>query len=798
MTPVSSLVLAALLSLAQRPDTASAPSRAAPAPQWATAERYEPLFDELHRIAPRDDRVATVRNLVLRRDAIEFHLEQGQLYLFTPLADRTVAAVFLGHGSVSFAPPLDVERGQLQHVLGDSTLNAQILSAAFVFTDSTLAELEHKLTFTPGSGAHDAAGPAGDALDHLTEGRERHMHPALMAALLNGDVNGFFFAYVKRAQGEDLMFEVDPQEGEQILLLRGGRLTDQKVQTVCQFPRAEDLQDSVPASDGQRDPLQLDAYRIEATIANNLAFSATATIRFTARRDRVRWARFVLFDELKVDSVVDGTGAVDTFFRTRHNPEVWVRLPTPLKAAQADSIRVVYHGDLIAFGSLFRLSRDPHRQPPPALDRWFFMKDPSTWFPRIGDPSYGSLQASDMDLTFRTPSHYRFVSVGRLVESRVDNGVQTTRWVTERPATVASFNLGDFEETQITDPRIPPVTLQVNTAGHRALRAMPQFIGGGLNPQEEVGPDVANSLAFFSQVFGPPLFQHYYATEIPYGYGQAFPGLIYLSLWTFQTINESGVEETFRAHEMAHQWWGIGVDAATYRDAWLSEGFAEFSGLWYTQRILRDNEKFFKELKDRRRFIRARRGDAAPIGLGTRLAQMDRPGDYELMIYAKGAWVLQMLRNMMLDLRTMKEDAFTAMMQDFYRQYRGGRASTRDFQGVVERHVNLPMDWFFDEWVNGTAIPTYILSWHAEPTPDNRYLLRLRIRQEDVPKEFVMPVPLNIQFAGGGRATIRVTVRGPVTEVELPVPGEPTKLELNPLESVLAEVKEEGWHSPNP
>lgn len=267
-----------------------------------------------------------------------------------------------------------------------------------------------------------------------------------------------------------------------------------------------------------------------------------------------------------------------------------------------------------------------------------------------------------------------------------------------------------------------------------------------------------------------------------------------MSFETFQTVNESGSEETFRSHEMAHQWWGIGVDAATYRDAWLSEGFAEFSGLWYTQVILNDNEKFFKLLEDRKREIRARRGDVAPIGLGDRLIGMDHPRDYSLMVYAKGAWVLQMVRNMMIDFRTMKEDAFTAMMQDFYQQYRGRRASTQDFQRVVEQHVNLPMDWFFNEWVNGTAIPTYILSWHGEPASDNKYLLHVRVRQEDVPSDFVMPVPLEIDFKSGGHATIRVTVRGPVTDAQLQLPSEPAKLVLNPLESVLADVKEEGWH----
>jgi aminopeptidase N len=152
-----------------------------------------------------------------------------------------------------------------------------------------------------------------------------------------------------------------------------------------------------------------------------------------------------------------------------------------------------------------------------------------------------------------------------------------------------------------------------------------------------------------------------------------------------------------------------------------------------------------------------------------------------------------MLRNLMLDFRTMKEDAFAATMQDFYQKYRGKRATTADFQRVVERHLGITMAWFFDEWVNGTAIPKYTLSWHADTAPDHAYALRLRIRQEDVPTDFVMPVPLRIELAGGGHAYVRVNVRGPLTEVTLRLPAEPTELELNPLESVLAEVKTEGW-----
>jgi aminopeptidase N len=165
------------------------------------------------------------------------------------------------------------------------------------------------------------------------------------------------------------------------------------------------------------------------------------------------------------------------------------------------------------------------------------------------------------------------------------------------------------------------------------------------------------------------------------------------------------------------------------------------------------------------------------------------------MTYHKGAWVLQMLRNLMLDLRTMKEDEFIAMMQDFYMEYRGRRAATRDFQKVVERHVGLNMSWFFNEWVDGTAIPRYVLSWRAEPTQGGHYKLQLRVRQEDAPRDFIMPVPLRIGFADTSlHALVRLNVTGPLTEAALELPAEPKRLELNALQSVLAEVKEEDWN----
>jgi hypothetical protein len=135
------------LAVAQRPDTSGVAGKARLAN--VTAEQYQPVFEQFRRMALRSDSVAPVHNLTLRRDVIELHLEDGNLFLGTPVAGRTIAAVFVGHGSVSLAAPLAIERRELRRVLGDSTLNARISAVAFLFTDSTLAELGRQVTFGP-------------------------------------------------------------------------------------------------------------------------------------------------------------------------------------------------------------------------------------------------------------------------------------------------------------------------------------------------------------------------------------------------------------------------------------------------------------------------------------------------------------------------------------------------------------------------------------------------------------------------------------------------------------------------
>jgi aminopeptidase N len=144
----------------------------------------------------------------------------------------------------------------------------------------------------------------------------------------------------------------------------------------------------------------------------------------------------------------------------------------------------------------------------------------------------------------------------------------------------------------------------------------------------------------------------------------------------------------------------------------------------------------------------------------------------------------------MLDMKTMSEDRFTAMMRDFYATHRGRRASTEDLRRTAEKHVGSDMGWFFDQWVYGTAIPRYRASWRTEPAEGGKHRVRLRVEQHDVPESFTAYVPVTVVLGKDAVARMRVKVQGPVSEIALPLlPAPPAELRFNDLSGVLAEVE---------
>jgi hypothetical protein len=465
--------------------------------------------------------------------------------------------------------------------------------------------------------------------------------------------------------------------------------------------------------------------------------------------------------------------------------EPWVTLELPRTIAAGERIIV----ELAYAGKLTERLR-------PRND--VLLKDTIYWQPRHPDN-----RTSTLDLTFRMPERYRVASGGTLTEERVEADTRIMRWVTEGPVRNMSFHLGQFDVSRVERDRPPAVALFANE-GH------PGFAPG--NRQKTID-DLTDSIALFSDYFGPFPFPSLLTTETPTENGQAFPGLLLLSYQAFGELH-TGEAELFRAHEVAHQWWGAAIDWQDYRDQWMTEGFAQYAAALYALQTL-DDEKQFLEMVDAWRhdvlgegqvgqglglrhygfspgaLQRSDGHDSGALVLGPRLNSTETPFDYRIIVYEKGAYILHMLRSMLLDPETGDDGRFRELMRGYATDHIGGIMSTRSFEAAVESAFGEPMAWFFDQWVYGVEVPTYRVDLEVSPLVDGRsaFALHGRIRQEEVAEGFRMPVPIRLTFDDRPPIVHRVWVDAEEVEVELGLPARPTGIEFNHQHAVLAKIR---------
>ena len=341
-----------------------------------------------------------------------------------------------------------------------------------------------------------------------------------------------------------------------------------------------------------------------------------------------------------MESVLWEDGSPAVYARPEDSQDVWIHLASA--PAGARSLTFFYAEDLF---EEFR-------------NLWVEMKSPSGW-----QPVYKYDRPATYRMTFRHHERYAVASVGSKVsESEADGAdMELSTWETPQVRQI-TFNLGRFTEHEVGKDRFPNLTIQVDEVTHDRLASSIDAFNAAVGrncfiecpfvqrQQEdmvvEVAQDLREAFLFFSDVYGQTTVDAFTDSEIPYDHGLAFPGLVLLSWSTFGWTDESGYDEIFRAHEVAHQWWGIGVRPASYHDQWLAEGFSEFSGLWYAARARGSLPMFLRRLRETREEIFDRREEAGPIWLEPRSGSSRDPQDAALTVYQKGAWVLHMLRIM--------------------------------------------------------------------------------------------------------------------------------------------------------
>lgn len=719
----------------------------------------------------------------IRKDAGLFKFEQGEIFFFKPLGGAVNAAYFKGLGRLSYEPPLMAEKDQLLRFYKTSMIERDFSEMLMFFDDSTYGQFSSSLDIDPKVLQKPEGGRIDFFLRYIRERKGKYYPTSLMKAVLDGDGRRYFWAGIKTEDTHPLFFEIDPLQFEEVRFSRGrsANVIGEYTEVINQFPEGTGNASSVQRGPAASAPFRMESYSLDCAIANNLKTGIRCKMVIRSQLSGQNWIFFRLAGNssinLEVDSVKWGDRPAD-FYKDKENNILWVQCPEKLNDGQTYSLEAFYRGDIL----------DKYYN-------WLSLKESIYWYPH-GDYR----DKTDFDVTFHYPEKYSLVCVGQNVSLSKEGDMVTSRWTTSRPVRNFTFNLGFFKEYKMKEKNIPPVTILLNETAREDFQREVAAQGGSLtigrDMKKQVGADIVNSIAFYQKVYGQCPVEEFVVSESPYWGGEAFPGMVNLSTNTFQNTSNQGYDEILRAHEVAHQWWGHGLDFESYHDQWLSEGLAEFSGLWYMQTVLKNNKLYFTSLEkrrdaimDARKYLLSSGLKPGAIWLGYRSSTSDTEDDFGLLVYYKGAWVIQMLRNMMLDLNTMSEDKFVGAMNEFYSGYCGKTASTEDFKKVMEKHCGQNLDWFFNQWVYGDNIPEYKFSYTAVQTPEGKFKLTYRIDQSGVPDNFQMIVPLQFDFGNGQMARTRVVAKGARTQNTLLLPMKPKEVAFNPFASVLCKCE---------
>jgi hypothetical protein len=764
------------------------------------------------RAARPDGHICAVKDFVLVRDAYRFELHAGTFHFLAPAGGKVFGAVFVGDGSYTLQPATPAEKRQLRLMTREPNLDVltdRFEEMVLLFTDGTADEIRKQGTETSGAPDGHALAAYQDYLDWQKKKAATNLHLRILEDLLNRPdrTDGVFLARVAGKKYAPALMAIDPL-GISNLAAQFSSFSGDEV-AFLSFDNENPgfwylCTTAGSAVNGRSRPIHSIAdaqhYQVATTI-DGQKIDGTAVIRFQALDDGIRVLPINILPKLKIrraragkgDAAVElgivqeelDSGLLARLFQNEvADADAAVVFPTALAKNAVIEITIEYGGDgvLESFG-----------------EGWS-VRARESWYPNLGP----FIDPATYELTFRFPKRNQLVAVGTLVDEKVDGGQRIARWKSDVPIRVAGFNYGSFEKiARRDDPS--DIDFEVYTTREWSKKADDTLV------------DAINAVRTATAFYGrAPYRRIAVAQQIEWGFGQSWPTLVYLPTLALTTSTErafSGLDpqamystnefvKTVTWHEIAHQWWGHEVGWQTYRDQWLSEGFAEFTAavvLQFTE-SLRSYDRYWEE---RRKHILTKQGSvptdqAGAISQGYRLASRAAPFAAQTIMYEKGAYVVHMLRMMMRDSKKPNPDAaFIEMMKDFLETYAGKNPSTSDFQSVVERHMtpvmdaagNQRMDYFFSQWVDGTEIPKLRSDLQASDAGGGKYRISGTVSQESVTAGFRTVVPIYLDM-GGDRvarlAQVHLTGQTPAKiDVTLPLPSAPRKIVINAFHDVL-------------
>jgi aminopeptidase N len=453
---------------------------------------------------------------------------------------------------------------------------------------------------------------------------------------------------------------------------------------------------------------------------------------------------------MTVSAVTIG-GALAPF--THQNDRLVITLPAPQAVGSERTFTVRYQGVPIEG---LRLIPNLHGDRTAFSENW--PNRARHWLPMVDHP----YDKATSEFIVTTADRYQVVANGRLIEELdLPGGLRRTHW--KQSAPIASWlnavGIADFAVHHAGD--IDGIPLQ--------SWVFPQDRERGYAVFEETS---RRAMRFFTARIGPYPYEKLANVQAA-GLGGATEHASAIF------YGEKGVAAG-RApvvHEIAHQWFGNAVTERDWDDVWLSEGFATYFTLLFTEHD-EGRDAFVEGLMRSRQTILdlERRQPDTPV-IHRNLSEMRRV--LNQFVYQKGGWFLHMLRG------RIGTEAFWAGIRAYYGKFRDLNASTAEFRAEMERASGVDLRELFDQWLTRSGVPKLEGSWHYDAA---RKVVEVTLTQAQAAPPYRLSVGIGIVPAAGARPRLQsIEMLGRDAKAAFPAEAAPVDVLLDPETWLLVE-----------
>ncbi|MCD4651808.1 MAG: T9SS type A sorting domain-containing protein, partial [Candidatus Cloacimonetes bacterium] len=268
------------------------------------------------------------------------------------------------------------------------------------------------------------------------------------------------------------------------------------------------------------------------------------------------------------------------------------------------------------------------------------------------------------------------------IDDHPADGTRTHHWIASDPTVlhVASVTASDYIEFTDSYAGIPVHNF-----------APPNLYNDALI---DLG-DVPFMMQVFSNHYGMYPFEKYGNTIVPM---QTFGAMEHQTITTLGATLIDGQHggAVIIAHELAHQWFGNCVTPLTWKDVWLSEGFATYSEQLYVDEWQGADAAAAYRYSNIIEYYKSWSNNAGPQTIYDPVYNMYfAPPQYE-----KAASVLLALRC------RFGEQIFDQILQTYLTTYYNGWSVTEEFKAVCEQVSGCDLTQFFQQWIYGSGLPS--------------------------------------------------------------------------------------------